>query len=131
MKYAYNRYVRPANDIFQKDPEQRSPLEGLVQEDYPEDSFPLLASQELDRPATPVNVPIIPGLPPIVDNRPKTGEYEVERVIRGRYKNRELQYLIKWKGFPNSRNTWEPEKNLNSALLDCLKSHPVKITGKM
>jgi hypothetical protein len=37
-------------------------------------------------------------------------EYEVERVVNHRRhgKARRLQYLIKWKGYPESDNTWEP-----------------------
>ncbi len=36
-------------------------------------------------------------------------EYEVERVINHRYigRARTLQYLIKWKGYPEADNTWE------------------------
>ena len=107
-------------------------LEGLIQDDCPEDSFaPLLATQETDRPTAPT-VPIIPGLPLIMDNVPQTQEYyEVERVLRGKFKDNELQYLVKWKGFPNSINSWVLEKNLNDELVDFIKSHPVKITGKI
>jgi Chromo (CHRromatin Organisation MOdifier) domain len=38
-------------------------------------------------------------------------EYEVEAIINHRFKgrNRQLQYLIKWKGYPHSDNTWEPK----------------------
>ena len=37
-------------------------------------------------------------------------EYEVEKVINHRHtgKARTLQYLIKWKGYPEADNTWEP-----------------------
>jgi hypothetical protein len=37
-------------------------------------------------------------------------EYEVERVVNHRHhgRNRMLQYFIKWKGYPESDNTWEP-----------------------
>ena len=37
-------------------------------------------------------------------------EFEVENVLRHRYfgKRRNLQYLIKWKGYPTADNTWEP-----------------------
>ena len=40
-------------------------------------------------------------------------EYEVEKILR----KQTNQYLIKWKGYPESENTWEPKENLlpNSA----------------
>ncbi len=125
MKFAYDRYVRPSNDIVPNDAEQRDQIPGLVPDDCPDDSFaPLLATQESDK----NTVPLIPGLPPVQD---ETDEYVIERIIRGRYRNGRLEYLIKWRDFPNSRNTWEPETNLNAAALQSLKSNPVKITGKL
>jgi hypothetical protein len=44
-------------------------------------------------------------------------EYEVERITHHRYfgRTRKLQYLIKWKGYPDSDNTWEPAANLHAA----------------
>ncbi len=124
MKFAYDRYVRPRNDTVPSDVGQRDPIPGLVQEECPEDSFvPLLATQESDK----RKIPIVPGLPPVQDD---TSEYLIERIIRGRHKNGRLEYLIKWRDFPNSRNTWEPETNLNAAALESLKTNPVKITGK-
>ena len=37
-------------------------------------------------------------------------EFEVENVLGHRYfgKKQDLQYLIKWKGYPTADNTWEP-----------------------
>ncbi|SAM05897.1 hypothetical protein [Absidia glauca] len=42
-------------------------------------------------------------------------EYEVERVMDHRQDGSETEYLIKWKGYDNSFNTWEPEENILSA----------------
>jgi hypothetical protein len=44
-------------------------------------------------------------------------EYEVERITHHRYfgRTKKLQYLIKWKGYPDSDNTWEPAANLHAA----------------
>ena len=44
--------------------------------------------------------------PDLVDN---LEEFEVEEVINHRHfgKGRQLQYLIKWKGYPTADNTWE------------------------
>jgi chromodomain-containing protein len=37
-------------------------------------------------------------------------EYEVEHVVNHQFKgrSRQLQYFVKWKGYPKSDNTWEP-----------------------
>jgi hypothetical protein len=37
-------------------------------------------------------------------------EYKVEAIINHRCHGRkqELQYLLKWKGYPDADNTWEP-----------------------
>ena len=125
MKYAYDRYVRPGNQDLPLDQNQRDEIPDLMLDDCPEDSFePLLATQESQKTIT----PIIPGLPAV--NEPAR-EYLVDKIIRGRYKNKRLEYLVKWKDFSHSSNTWEPECNLNAAALNFLKENPVKITGKM
>src|SRR5712671_1995622 len=51
--------------------------------------------------------------PDLVDEDP---EYEVEAIINHRFfgQRRRLQYLIKWKGYPHSDNTWEPSENLHA-----------------
>jgi len=36
-------------------------------------------------------------------------QYEVEEILQ----QKGQEYLIKWKGYPTSENTWEPEENLN------------------
>ena len=43
-------------------------------------------------------------------------EYEVESLINHRWhgRRRQLQYLIKWKGYPHSDNTWEPKENVHA-----------------
>ena len=43
-------------------------------------------------------------------------EYEVEAILSHRlHKNCETTYLIKWKGYDSSENSWEPESNLTNA----------------
>ena len=43
-------------------------------------------------------------------------EYEVEAILSHRlHKNCETTYLIKWKGYNSSENSWEPKSNLTNA----------------
>src|SRR5712675_976744 len=43
-------------------------------------------------------------------------EYEVERITSHRFQGRSktLQYLIKWLGYPDSDNTWEPAHQIHA-----------------
>ena len=44
-------------------------------------------------------------------------EYEVEAVLNSKIDkcNGVLQYLIRWKGCPDTDNTWEPASNVKNA----------------
>jgi hypothetical protein len=53
--------------------------------------------------------------PPPVTLDDGTEEYEVEKVIASRWFRRKLQYLVKWKGWSVSHNTWEPAANVEHA----------------
>ena len=44
--------------------------------------------------------------------RADEGIFYVERIISDRTKNRNKEYLIKWKGYSNEHNTWEKEENI-------------------
>src|SRR5258707_10792297 len=43
-------------------------------------------------------------------------EYEVEKVVNHQYSghSQTLQYLIKWKGYPEANNTWEPADQVHA-----------------
>ena len=42
-------------------------------------------------------------------------EYEVETLLAHRQQGQQRQYLVKWKGYDASHNTWEPARNLVNA----------------
>jgi len=43
--------------------------------------------------------------------KPKT-EFVVESIKDHRFRNDKMEYLVKWKNYPNSDNSWEPENHL-------------------
>ncbi|XP_039123088.1 chromo domain-containing protein LHP1 [Dioscorea cayenensis subsp. rotundata] len=52
----------------------------------------------------------------VEDDVPKLedGFYEIEDIRKKRIRKGKLQYLIKWRGWPETANTWEPLENLGS-----------------
>ena len=43
-------------------------------------------------------------------------EYEVEKIIDMKQmgRRRKTYYLVKWKGYPTSDNSWEPQENIHA-----------------
>jgi hypothetical protein len=41
-------------------------------------------------------------------------EWEIEQILETRRHRNQLQFLVKWKGYSDAHNSWEPEKNLNT-----------------
>ena len=43
-------------------------------------------------------------------------EYEVEKIVSDRSKTGTTEFLIKWEGFSEADNTWEPAENIPSKI---------------
>ena len=63
--------------------------------------------------------------PDVIEGEP---EWEVEAILDSRFygRRRELQFLIKWKGFPSSENSWEAAPDVHAPILiaDFIRKHP-------
>ena len=68
----------------------------------------LLPYKETEQYGTPFTRP-----PPIIDNEE---EYEIENILDARRHGRsfKLQYLVHWKGYPHSDNSWIDHKDLHA-----------------
>ena len=42
-------------------------------------------------------------------------EYEVEAILDSRKKGQYIEYLVKWKGYSDAENSWEPHGNVRHA----------------
>lgn len=51
--------------------------------------------------------------PPVPAEEEDEEEFVVEKIIDSRVKGGKKEYFLKWKGFPDSENTWEPSDNLD------------------
>ena len=65
-------------------------------------------------------------VPELIDGQP---EWEVEQILRVRRYQRQVQYLIRWKGFSEAHDSWEPVSNVHADDLvkEFYKKHPKAI----
>ena len=52
--------------------------------------------------------------PDLIEGQP---EWEVEEILDSRRYRRKLQYLIRWKGYSDAHNSWEPKEAVNAPVL--------------
>ena len=87
------------------------------------DIFHISLLTKAPRDTIPGRTPTVP-LPIIVDSEE---EMEVEEILDSRIRNKQLQYLVKWKDLPSAENSWEPAKhmaNTPEALEEFHNKHP-------
>ena len=54
-------------------------------------------------------------------------EYVVEEILDSRLRRNKLEFLIKWEGYTDENNSWEPEdncRNASRAIKDFYKQYP-------
>ena len=49
-----------------------------------------------------------------------TDVFVVETILNKRVKRGDTEYLIKWLGYNNSENTWEPEANIKYVIFSLM-----------
>ena len=62
-----------------------------------------------------------------IEQELEEGEYEVEKILKRRKRNNRFEYLLKYKGYPDSENTWEPRSNIK---VDLYKAFDDALKGK-
>jgi transposase InsO family protein len=63
----------------------------------------------------------LPGPVELDDGDETASRYEVETLIGKRRRNRQIQYLVKWKGWPSEYNEWVQDKNIDESLVKQFK----------
>ena len=61
---------------------------------------------------------VLPGLTPNPDNDPEVFEIEAirgRRLIGKKKKKKQVEYLVKWKGYPEADNVWQPAETMTHA----------------
>jgi len=121
LKWAYDRFVRPTNDVQPENVEARVPIPELSEIDvHSEDLAPIGISVTTEEET---------GLP-LETVKASTTFFEVEKILKGRRKDGKLQYFVKWRGYGNKDNSWVDAGQLNDAALKYLEEFPVKIVKR-
>jgi transposase InsO family protein len=64
----------------------------------------------------------LPGPIQLDDGDELADRYEVEALVGKRKKNRQIQYLVKWKGWPSQYNEWVEAKDIDETLVQDFKN---------
>ncbi|KAI6176798.1 Chromobox protein-like protein 3-like protein [Aphelenchoides bicaudatus] len=49
---------------------------------------------------------------------PQNNIFLVEKLLDRRWRRQRSEYLVKWMGYPDSENSWEPKQNINPVLVE-------------
>ena len=83
-----------------------------------EDEWVPTTSSRLEKPGDLSRAPVKPARRwTSTVGRADEGVYEVERLLKKRQLNGKLKYLVKWRGYDESYNSWEPPRNIEDSLL--------------
>ncbi|KAE8898014.1 hypothetical protein PF003_g18050 [Phytophthora fragariae] len=67
-------------------------------------------------------IPLQPRAPPPLLGNEGVLYYHVEKLLNRRGRSGQYQYLVKWRGYPSSRNSWEPGARLEEDCADLVAS---------
>ena len=80
----------------------------------------LMAELQADKYPLPASIRAIPGIDPPAAVDPDDYQFIIERLVRKRVRavrrRKIIQYLVKWKGYPEDENTWEDETDIHNDL---------------
>src|ERR1700675_177343 len=75
------------------------------------DVFPVVKRTPAPPDPIPGRRPAPPPTPVLVEG---VEEYVVEEILNSRFRYGRIEYLVKWKGFDDGANSWEPHYNVHS-----------------
>ena len=64
---------------------------------------------------------VLPGPIQLDDVEEPSDQYEVEAILKKRGNKHQVQYLIKWKGWPVEYNEWVKEQDIDTSLVQGFK----------
>ena len=108
------------------------PIKGLTESDLPSTSFTQTPGNSIGEAViTPDANPDDTVIADIACLWEDPMVYEVERILQGRYKtNGDEEFLVKWRGYPSTQNTYVSRNDLNEACLEYVRAHPVRMIGR-